>query len=309
MTQQPVDIVFGGTRIGNRELFKPENRLNEFFAVLTAHGVATIDTAQSYGNSEETLGQTSAGDAFTIDTKWSPPSFTESSVAWATKEQIRSSAEESIRKLRVAAGIFYLHRPDPLTPIAETLWAVNEVHQRGHFERFGLSGFPPEEVEAIYHYCGEKGYPLPAIYQGSYNPLSRYKETELLPTLRRLGIGFYGYGPSAGGFLGKTVAEATDMAKTINTVSAARRPYISDAKFLEALGRWNCIAEAEGVSSAELAYRWITYHSALDRANGDAVIIGSSSPEQLKDTLDGIDKGPLSADACESIQRIWESVR
>lgn len=309
MTQQPVDIVFGGTRIGNRELFKPENRLNDFFAVLTAHGVATIDTAQSYDNSEATLGQTSAGDKFTIDTKWSPPSFTESSVPWATKEQIRRSAEHSIRKLKVSAGIFYLHRPDPLTPIAETLWAMNEVHQRGLFERFGLSGFPPKEVEAIYHHCSEKGYPLPAIYQGSYNPLSRYKETELLPTLRRLGIGFYAYGPSAGGFLCKTAAEATEMAKAIGTVSATCRPYICNAKFLEALQRWNFIAEAEGVSSAELAYRWVAYHSALDRDKGDAVIIGTSSPEQLKDTLDCVDKGPLSANAFESIQKIWESVQ
>jgi aflatoxin B1 aldehyde reductase len=205
--------------------------------------------------------------------------------------------------------IFYLHRPDPMTPISETLSAVNDVYALGTFRRFGLSGFPTSEVEAIYNHCAEKGYPLPTVYQGSYNPLNRSKETIFLPTLRRLGVSFYAYGPSAGGFLGKTVVQAKEMGRDTALVSATCRPYAGDPKFLEALVKWNAVADGEGVSAAELAYRWVAYHSALNRDKGDAMVIGTSSPEQLEETLLGIKKGPLSVEACAGIHDIWDSVR
>ena len=113
--------------------------------------------------------------------------------------------------------IFYLHRPDPQTPIFETFSAVNEVYKKGMFRRFGLSGFPASEVEAIYNYCAKRqGYPLPTVYQGCYNPLRRHKETKFLPILRKLGISFYAYSPSAGGFLGKTVAQVEDITRNSN---------------------------------------------------------------------------------------------
>ena len=208
--------------------------------------------------------------------------------------------------------VFYLHRPDSQTPISETLSAVRDVYRCGMFRRFGLSGFPASEVETIHHHCVElEGCPLPTVYQGSYNPLSRYKETTLIPTLRKLSISLYAYGPSAGGFLAKTVAQAEEMARSDYStyISATCRPYVGNLRFLEALARWNDIAYSEGVSGAELAYRWIAYHSALGRENGDALIVGTSSHEQLEETLTGIEKGPLSDAACAAVNDIWESVK
>lgn len=101
MSTKPVATVFGDTWIGNRELFMPGYSLEKFLDILVAHGVTTIDTAQSYGNSEDTLGHVNAGLRFTIDTKWSPPSFGTDIEAWATKENIVNSAEHSIQKLCV----------------------------------------------------------------------------------------------------------------------------------------------------------------------------------------------------------------
>jgi aflatoxin B1 aldehyde reductase len=98
---QPVAAVFGGTRIGNRELFMPHTHLETFLMTLTRHHITKIDTAQAYGNSEVTLGRIKAGSRFVIDTKWSPFSWTESSIPWATNERIICSAEESIHKLAV----------------------------------------------------------------------------------------------------------------------------------------------------------------------------------------------------------------
>lgn len=99
-SRQPIAAVFGGTRIGNRQLFTPENGLESFFDILAAYNVTTIDTAQSYGNSQATIGQVKAGDRFTIDTKWSPP-WNEHATAWATDDEITKSAKDSIQKLGV----------------------------------------------------------------------------------------------------------------------------------------------------------------------------------------------------------------
>jgi aryl-alcohol dehydrogenase-like predicted oxidoreductase len=205
--------------------------------------------------------------------------------------------------------IFYLHRPDPLTPISETLRAVNDVYKLGSFRRFGLSGFPASQVEPVSAHCVENGYPLPTVYQGSYNPLGRSKETVLFPTLRRLGISFYAYGPSAGGFLAKTVAQAKEMGCNRALLSATCRPYLGNPRFVEALAKWNAVAHDEGVSGADLAYRWVAYHSALSGDHGGAMIIGASSPEQLEETLTGIEKGPLSDKACAGVYEIWETVK
>ncbi|KAL7917220.1 NADP-dependent oxidoreductase domain-containing protein [Trichoderma austrokoningii] len=229
---QPVAAIFGETRIGNREQFMPHTHLETFLKTLTRHHITKIDTAQAYGDSETTLGRIQAGSRFVIDTKWSPFSYTDSSIPWATSERIIRSAEENVNKLAVSqVDIFYLHRPDPMTPISETLSAVNAIHKRGLFRRFGLSGFPVTEIEAIYNHCADHNYPLPVVYQGSYNPLNRHKEAALLLTLRRLRISFYAYGTSAGGFLGKTAAQAREMADNDAYVSATCRPYLRNANF------------------------------------------------------------------------------
>lgn len=196
-----------------------------------------------------------------------------------------------------------------MTPISETLAAVNNIYKRGFFCRLGLSGFSATEIEAIYNHYIQHHYPLPIIYQGSYNPLNRHKETGLLLTLRKLGISFYACGTSAGGFLGKNVAQAQAMADNNATVSATCRPYLHSPSFLRALATWNAIAQSEGVSAAELAYRWVAYHSALRPDQGDAFIIGASSPEQLDETLSSIAKGPLSDTAWASIHDIWETIK
>lgn len=202
--------------------------------------------------------------------------------------------------------VFYLHRPDPLTPLAETLEGVNEVYTLGLFRRFGFSGFSSIQVKAVHTHCLEHGYPLPAVYQGSYNAFSRSKETGLLPVLRELNMSFYAYSPSAGGFLGKSVAQASELRNNLDSVSATCKPYIREQRFLDALGEWNRIADDEGVSPAELAYRWMAYHSVLDGSYGDCFIFNASTPEQLDETLTGIEKGPLSDESRVKIDGIWQ---
>ncbi|KAF3019288.1 Aflatoxin B1 aldehyde reductase member 2 [Neopestalotiopsis sp. 37M] len=272
MSHEKVPVIFGGTRIGNRELFKPENGLETFLDILSPHGAETIDTAQSYGDSEATIGQVRAGDRFNIDTKWSPYCG-DPSEPWATQNRITNSAQESIID---QTQIHILQRPS--TPFI----AYTNVAYSGASESLA------SEVEAIHSYCAEHGYSLPKVYQGSYNPFNRYKESSLLPTLRKLGMSFYTYGPSAVGFLAKTIAQAETMARDPARVSATCRPYLGSIKYADALARWSAVADGEG---------------------GDAMILGASSPKRLEETLSGIEKGPLSGAACAKIDEIWECIK
>lgn len=91
----------------------PEHGLEKFFHVLAVHNVTTIDTAQSYGNSEATIGRVRAGDRFTVDSKWSP-NWIEPEKAWATRDQIRKSAKDSIQKLRVEQVCFLSMFTEPI---------------------------------------------------------------------------------------------------------------------------------------------------------------------------------------------------
>ena len=133
MSRQPIVTVFGGTRIGNRELFTPENGLEEFLEILVAHSVTTIDTAQSYGNSQSTIGQVKAGDRFTIDTKWSPL-WDQPTKAWATKDQIISSTKDSIQKLGVKQ-VWYIRFFLGAAVILSSkcgLWSVRIIYANSH---------------------------------------------------------------------------------------------------------------------------------------------------------------------------------
>jgi len=76
----------------------------------------------------------------------------------------------------------------------------------------------------------------------------------------------------------------------------------------QALDEWGRIAEDAGISKAALAYRWITYHSALKGANGDAVIIGASKTSQLEETLNAIEQGPLDEKTAKRAGDIWKTV-
>lgn len=79
--------------------------------------------------------------------------------------------------------------------------------------------------------------------------------------------------------------------------------------YLEALAQWESIAKDEGISRAELAYRWVTYNSPLDREHGDGIIIGARNLEQLEETLKSVNSGPLSENAVKRIDEVWNTIK
>ncbi|SCW01921.1 LAFE_0E10198g1_1 [Lachancea fermentati] len=305
MSTNNVKIVFGAYPLATL----PQETSKEIIEILKSAGINELDTARIYPNSEKNIGELNLASEFLIDTK--AVGFTPGS---QTREGITKSFTESLSLLGVdSVEIYYLHCPDPEVPIEETLEAVDVFYKQGRFKRFGLSNFTPEDVQKVYDIAVEKGYALPTVYQGNYNAVARKIESDLFPVLRKLNIAFYAYSPIAGGFLAHTPDEITTGSKgrfdNNSPVGKLYQALYNRPKLIEALERWGLIAEKAGVTSAVLAYRWITYHSALDYARGDALIVGSRTPQQLRDTLKAIEDGPLDKNIVAEIDAVWERAK
>ena len=309
-----VSIVLGTANFGYEDNWWGESdaHILEAFSLLKKYGHSKLDSAQQYAGSEAKLGAFRAGTehGLSIDTKWLG--------GWAReenankKESIVATAKISLQKLGVASvDVFYLHAPVYDTPLEETLSGVSAAYEAGMFQRFGLSNYPPADVQKVYDVCKANNFVLPTVYQGNYSAVARGQEDRLLPLLRKLGIAFYAYSPIAGGFLTKS-REQIEGGKTRFSADQMyglyHKMYVKDA-FLKALGEWGRIAHEEGVSKTELAYRWIVFNSALRPEHGDAIVIGASTSTQLEQTLIACQKGPLSEQAVGRIEAVWEMVK
>ncbi len=302
-------VIYGAAPIGNVEQWKQPADLEALFQVLDKHNSRNLDTAQLYRASEATLGPvlSSSNITFTVDTKWLGGWVPGS----ATKQNIIDSAKDSLSKLHLKnVDVFYIHAHDSQTPLADTLAGVNEAYKLGLFSRFGLSNYLAAIVQEVYDICESNNYVLPSVYQVNYSAVTRLPEDELFPLLRKLNIAIYAYSPIAGGFLARTRAqiEAGESRFGDANFTMYAEMYKKPA-YLDLLDKWEKIAEEVGCTKAELAYRWVAYHSALEADKGDGVIVGASSLKQLEATFEGLEKGPLPGDAAKKIEGLWEGVR
>jgi aflatoxin B1 aldehyde reductase len=185
---------------------------------------------------------------------------------------------------------------------------MNEAHEAGKFEKFGLSNYRADEVEEIYKICEEHAWVKPTVYQGQYNAIARLPEEDLLPTLRKYNISYYAFSPGAGGmFSGKITRdsihnEGMQWGKNtmIGQMSASR--YHKDALF-DATRKVHEAVEKAGIIGHAVALPWMLHHSAL--RGGDAMIIGASSLQQLEGNLKICKAGPLSAELVKVVEDVW----
>ncbi|KKY31724.1 putative aldehyde reductase [Diaporthe ampelina] len=302
-------VILGGSIFWFKDQWNPE-KLQAFLDCLAAADVKGIDTAQIYGESEAVLGEAGSRKNFEIGTKLPgttvPGSF--------KTEKVVERTQESLRKLKVhQVDILYLHIPDPSTPIEETLQGIQKLFTAGAFRRFGLSNYSVDDVRKIYEHQKSKGWVLPSVYQGCYNPISRHYEEDLLPLLRKLEISFYAYSPTAGGFLAKSKQQVLDGVGRFGKDGGVEGVFYNELynkpALLDILTTWSEIARDAGTSPYHLATRWVSYHSALKPEYGDALIIGVHGLEQLNENLAGLEEGPLSPDISERADAVWERAR
>ncbi|RAL11225.1 aldo/keto reductase family protein [Aspergillus homomorphus CBS 101889] len=319
-------IVFGAMTFG-----KPDTLGARVFDTATAatildvfqrHGHREIDTARLYGHgsSEEML---AALDWQTRDlimaTKLYPniSSHVANVNSYTHKpEDVRRGLVDSLRALNTTKiDLFYLHGPDRSVPYEDTLREVNQLHEEGHFMRFGLSNFMAWEVAQICEICVRNNWVRPTVYQGVYHALQRSVEAELVPCLRKYGIALYAFQPLAGGFLtGRYTRQQTEFEagsrfdpKIVQGV-VSRGRYWNDTYF-DALERIQEVSGRFGLTVAEVALRWLKYHSELRRELGDAIIVGASSVRHLEENLADLEKEPLPEEVVKVVEEVWLTIK
>jgi aryl-alcohol dehydrogenase-like predicted oxidoreductase len=242
-------------------------------------GITLIDTADVYGNrggSETFLGEALKGrrDRVVLATKFGHPmSDADRSVARGSRDYIHRAIDASLQRLQTDwVDLYQYHRPDGVTPIEETLGALDELVEQGKVRHLGSSNFDASLVEEADRIARERGWARFVSAQNRYSLLEREAERELLPTCERLGIGVLPYFPLASGRLtgkyrrGEPHPEGTRLAAEELTGEHFDR--------IEALERY---AETRGRSLLEVAIRGLLAQPAVA-----SVIAGATKPEQVR---------------------------
>ncbi len=248
-------------------------------------GVNYFDTAESYGRgqSEVFLGAALAGrrDQAVIATKWgSPSTATADGPPPGSREGVRVALEGSLRRLGTDHVDHYqLHRPDPQTPLSETLGALAELRAEGKIREIGCSNFTADQLHQSVESAAELGAAWFASVQNHYSLLSRDPERDgVLDACARHGIAFVPYFPLESGVLtGKYQADEPPPEGTRLAAWGARASrFKNDATMAQvaALTRW---AEERDHSILDLAVSWLVSNSQVA-----SVICGATKPEQIR---------------------------
>jgi aryl-alcohol dehydrogenase-like predicted oxidoreductase len=271
-------IGLGCNNFGKR--ITDESRAHQIVHAALEAGITFFDTADIYGGtvSEEFLGRALGArrDEVLIATKFGMPVDDERK--GARPDYVRRAAEDSLRRLATdRIDLYQLHEPDPETPIADTLGALNELVQAGKVREIGCSNFSAEQLREADAAAPSEAARFTSV-QNEYSLLDREPEAEVLPECLRLGLAFIPYFPLASGVLTGKYASAEPPAGTrLATYPADRVGELLRADNLAAVGRLSAWAGDHGHTVHELAIAWL-----LAQRPVASVIAGASSPEQVR---------------------------
>jgi L-glyceraldehyde 3-phosphate reductase len=270
-------------------------------------GVNHFDLANNYGPPYGSA-ETNAGRILTEDFKpYRDELVISSKAGWdmwpgpygdlGSRKYLTASLDQSLKRLNLDyVDVFYHHRPDPDTPLEETMGALDSAVRSGKALYAGISSYSPEKTRDAAAILRSLGTPL-LIHQPSYSLLNRWIEPELLATLDELGVGCIGFSPLAQGML-------TD--KYLNGIPedsrAAEGSSLSpDLLTEETLGKirgLNELARTRGQSLAQLALAWT-----LRDPRMTSTLIGASSVGQLEDSLGALQRLDFSDDELAEIDQ------
>jgi aryl-alcohol dehydrogenase-like predicted oxidoreductase len=269
-------------------------------------GVTLFDTADIYdfGTSEEILGRALAGrrDEVVLATKVGSAMSDDPLERGLSRRWITQSCEASLVRLGTDhIDLYQMHRPDPDTPIDETLQALDELVQAGKVRAIGTSTFSPAQLLEARERADQLGVTAPLAEQPPYSMLVRAAEVEVLPWCRQHGVGVLAWAPLNGGWLtGKYQSGSVEEASR-----AAREPdhfdhrdgAIRDQK-RALVDELTAVAGAAGLSLVQLSLGFVIANPAVSSA-----LIGPRTPEQIDALLNAADVD-LSADVLSEVDAI-----
>ncbi|BAM01493.1 putative aldo/keto reductase [Caldilinea aerophila DSM 14535 = NBRC 104270] len=273
-------------------------------------GITHFDLANNYGpppgSAEENFGRIMAHDLrpyrdeLIISTKagyymWPGP-YGE----WGSRKYLIASLDQSLKRMGLEyVDIFYSHRPDPDTPMEETMMALDYAVRSGRALYVGISTYSPEQTREAAAILRSLGTPC-LIHQPAYNMFNRWVEDGLLETLGELGIGCIAFSPLAQGLLTNKY-----LTGAIPPDSRAAKPHgflkanEVSARRIELARRLNQIAEARGQTLAQMAIAWVLRHPQMTSA-----LVGASKVSQIEDNVAAVKNLTFTQEELAAIEAI-----
>lgn len=247
------------------------------------HGVTLFDTADVYGEqggSETALGEVLGArrKQIVLATKFGAQMDPEGVKKGGSRRYIMQAVEASLGRLKTDwIDLYQLHRPDPLTPIEETLRALDDLVAQGKVRYVGCSNVVPWEIADAHWTARDLGSPGFVSAQDEYSLLARGAERDLIPAARHYGMGLLPYFPLANGALtGKYRRNAPMPDGARLTKLPERAAQIFSESNWEKIERLTDFAQARGRTLVELAFSWLAAQPVVS-----SVIAGATKPEQI----------------------------
>jgi L-glyceraldehyde 3-phosphate reductase len=272
-------------------------------------GITHFDLANNYGppygSAEETFGQALRldlrpyRDELIISSKAGYDMWPGPYGEWGSRKYLIASLDQSLKRMGLEyVDIFYSHRPDPDTPLEETLGALDQVVRGGKALYAGISNYSAERTREAAGILRALGTPC-LIHQPKYSMFERWIENGLTAVLREEGIGCIAFSPLAQGLLtDRYLAGVPADSRAARPDTALDRADVTEAK-LAKVRRLNELAQARGQTLAQMALAW-----ALRLPEMTSVVIGASRVGQIDDAVGALEKLEFAAEELEEIEGI-----
>ena len=273
-------------------------------------GITHFDLANNYGHPARGMAEENFGailksdlgryrDELFISTKagydfWPGPYGN-----WGSRKYLMASLDSSLKRMGLDyVDVFYHHRPDPETPLEETMGALSDAVRQGKALYVAISNYQAPEAEKAIAMLRANGTPC-LLHQPRYNMLERWVEDGLLELLDREGVGCICFSPLAQGALTDKylsgVPEGSRASREGNTIGGR---YLSEESLVK-IRELNQIAASRGQTLAQMALAWV-----LRRSEVTSVLIGASSTAQLEDNVAALDHLAFEPDELEKIESV-----
>ncbi|WP_299162400.1 L-glyceraldehyde 3-phosphate reductase [uncultured Eudoraea sp.] len=272
-------------------------------------GITHFDLANNYGppygSAEETFGKIlktdlhSYRDEMIITSKAGYDMWPGPYGEWGSRKYLIASCDQSLKRMGLEyVDIFYSHRPDPNTPLVETMMALDQIVRSGKALYAGISSYNPEQSQQAIDILKDLGTPC-LVHQPSYSMFNRWVEDGLLDVLEKNGVGSVVFSPLFQGLLTnkylKGIPEGSRASKADSYLQSAD---ITPEKITK-VKRLNEIAESRGQKMAQMALAWV-----LRDKRVTSVIIGASKVSQIEDAVGILDKMEFTTEELQLIEEI-----
>ena len=218
---------------------------------------------------------------------------------WGSRKYLVSSLDQSLARMKLDyVDIFYHHRPDPETPLEETMGALDHIVRSGKALYAGISNYGPETAAKAISILRELGTPC-LIHQARYSMLDRWVEDGLTDLLGREGVGMILFSPLAQGLLSSRYLTGEIPSDSRAARGVFLKPERLTPAMLAKLNALNDIAQERGETLSALAIKWL-----LKDPRSTSVLIGASSVSQLDENLKALEGDPLSSAELSRIETV-----